>query len=1497
MFEYLMPFLMMPSYKGTLLHQSCLTAVDYQIRYGQQQNVPWGISESGFYTFDAAQNYQYYAFGVPRLGFKRGLGEDLVITPYASLMALTIRPQAVLDNLDALENWNMLGLYGLYEALDFTEGHLPLGQKAAIVCSYMAHHQGMIMLALSNHLCQDKMIGRFQAEPALRSVELLLQEQIPRQAPMQDPHADEEMFMTRPTPEPIMTEPWLVPTQTPSPLVHYLSNGRFRSLITNNGSGTCDWNDIALTRWRPDAVQDDWGCWLYVQDLDNGTLWSATPQPTGKPSDSLQVEFHPHMATFHHRQHGISLQTDIVVAPEDDVEIRRYSLTNSSDQPRRLRLTTYGEVVLAPRATDLRHPAFAKLFVESEYLPASNALLFRRRPRAHDEEALFLAHMLLTEAGMPQTEAYESDRAKFIGRLHTPCAPQALLDGTWLTGTTGATLDPIMALGQEIKLAPHTTVQIAVITLAAHSRPEALDLITTYHAWHRLDRTFQAARNQAEQTLRQLNLTSEGLAQALQLLSLMIYPQAVRRAETAVLAANRKGQPALWAFGISGDYPILLAYIEEASQTDLLTQLLTTHAYWRQRGLMIDLVILNEQETNYGQDMQRIIHRLIQRSDGDHWLNQRGGIFVLRRDQMSDADYTLLQTAARVVLNSAAGKLADQLAALWSDRPTPLPALVATREPEAQTISDPLPRPTDLQFDNGWGGFSADGREYIIYLEPGQSTPAPWINVIANEEFGFLASESGGGYTWALNSGENRLTTWRNDPVSDEPAEAIYIRDEETAEFWSPTPQPAPAATPYLIRHGAGYTTYQHHSHGLKQHLHLWAAPDDPVKVVQLRLENSEPRPRRFTVTFYAEWVLGHDRDQMKPFIVPEYEETAGFGLLATNYYNVEFSQRVSFMATSKRPHGLTADRREFLGPGGRLRNPAALARVGLQAHVTAGLDPCAVMQVHVDLAPGATEEIYFLLGQGTNREETLSLLQKYSDADQIASAWQSVQDTWQDILGAVQVDTPDAAMNLLLNQWLLYQALACRVWGRSALYQSSGAYGYRDQLQDVMALLHTRPDLARAHILRSARHQFEAGDVLHWWHPPSGRGVRTRITDDLAWLPFVTAHYVNSTGDMAVLEESAPFLQAEPLKPDEEERYGHYQSTDKAYSLYEHCCRVLDKATTQGPHKLPLMGAGDWNDGMNRVGIEGQGESIWLGWFLYSALTAFALLCQERDDETRAREYQKQAAAYQQALEADGWDGNWYRRAYYDDGTPLGSSENEECQIDAIAQSWAVLSGAGRAERVQTAMQSVREKLIREQDRLLLLFTPPFDQTGKDPGYIKGYLPGIRENGGQYTHAALWTIWALAEMGEGETAESLYRLINPIYRADSKLKAERYCVEPYVIAADVYGVPPHVGRGGWTWYTGSSGWMYRLGLERILGLTKTAAGLRLDPRINTAWPGFKLTYRHQGITYEIDVDNSAGVSQGVKWIKLNGENLPQKLIPWQSEGDVHHVQVMMGKR
>ena len=1507
MFEYLMPNLLTRNYQGTLLDETDHAVVQRQIAYARQKGVPWGISESGYYRFDAQMHYQYRGFGVPGLGRRRGLGEDLVIAPYASLLALPVSPRDVIQNVNRLIEVGMLGHYGLYEAVDYTPSRLPLGQERAIVRSYMAHHQGMIVTALTNYLQDQAIVRCFHADSRTQSVELLLQEQIPHQVPVEET-PEETVGVQRPERERVELAPWRVPTDAPMPQAHFLSNGRYGVLITSAGGGYSSYTpgeeserEIALTRWRADTTLDEWGTWIYMQDRESGDLWSAGYQPTGVQPEEQEVLFSTHKAEFRRRDNDISLRMEVTVPPNDDLEMRRITLTNRSDRPRRLLLTSYGEVVLAPQATDRHHPAFNKLFIESEYLPDVNALLFRRRPRSAEEAPLYLAHLLTVEPRIEFSGAHESDRARFLGRGRSARDPAALRDENWLSGTTGATLDPIMALGQEIELEPHGTAQLAYVTLVAESREDALALARRYRAWPRINRAFDQARSQSETELRQLDLGTSDAKHIQELLSVLLYPHAALRAAPERLAANRRGQTGLWPYAISGDYPILLARIGSQEGIPLVHELLRAHAYWRHRQIKIDLVILNQKDVGYTQELSGQLNQLITQMDSDAWLNRRGGIFLVRAEQLDEEAQVLLETAARAVLDGDKGSLADQLGGLRR-RPRRLPPFVPTGIEGKREPTPPLPRPDNLQFDNGLGGFSADGREYVVYLEPGQWTPAPWINVIANPDLGFLVSEAGSGYTWAGNSGENRLTPWGNDPVSDPPGEAIYLRDEETAEVWSPTPLPAGEGAPYLIRHGAGYSIFEHHSHGLKQRLRLFAAPDAPVKVVHLRLENTWERHRRITATFYAEWVLGTHRDAEQQYIVPEYDaETTA--LLARNAYNEEFGQRVALVVASQEPHGLTADRTEFLGREGSLRHPAALNRIGLDSRVEPGLDPCAAVQIHIELTPGEEKEFFFLLGQGENRDHALQLVQQYRDAEQVEAAWEAATGFWDELLGTVTVETPEPALDLLLNRWLLYQALSCRLWARSALYQSSGAFGFRDQLQDVLSLLHAAPELAREHILRAARHQFEAGDVLHWWHPPSGRGVhpeqsrgvRTRITDDLLWLPFVTAHYVATTGDEAILTEKVPFVKGAPLEPEEKERYGHYETTAQEYTLYEHCRRALQKGTTAGPHSLPLIGSGDWNDGLNRVGVEGEGESVWLGWFLYAALTRFAPLCQQMGDDEQAEAYRERARDLRESLEASAWDGNWYRRAYYDDGTPLGSSETRECQIASIAQSWAVLSGAGDRERAAQAMEAVSERLVRQDDRLMLLFTPPFDETPRDPGYIKGYPPGIRENGGQYTHAALWAVWAYTELGQGDRAGELLRLLNPIYHSDTLEKMMRYQVEPYVVAADVYSVAPHVGRGGWTWYTGSAGWMVRLGLEAILGLCRRGKALQINPCIPKSWPGYEVTYRDGETVYQIRVENPDGVNRGVKQATLDGETLSEGEIPLLGDGREHEVHVLMG--
>ncbi len=1098
--------------------------------------------------------------------------------------------------------------------------------------------------------------------------------------------------------------------------------------------------------------------------------------------------------------------------------------------------------------------------------------------------------MVLPDGGM-RPAGYETARDRFLGRSAAPFAPRRLADGERGTGGTAeATLDPIMSLSSTVELPPLRSISLAYVLVAAESRQAAVAVAGSYQSVDHLEWTLELARRQTESELANLRLASPDLPVAQRLLSLLLYPHHTLRAPPGVLGRNQLGQSSLWKYAVSGDLPILLVRIREAEDSPLLQTLLRMHRYWRQCGVRIDLVILNEQPSVYGAEADSRIARAIAQAGAEGWMHQPGGVFVIRADQIAEADQVLLATAARAVLDESAGALAEQVARV-PDEPAGLPPLVPTL---AESVPpEPLERPDGLLFDNGVGGFTPDGREYVIHLAPGQSTPAPWVNVIANPRCGCVVSESGGGYSWAENSGENRLTPWRNDPVLDEPGEALYLRDEETAAVWSPTPLPAPGPGSYQIRHGAGYTTFHHRSHGLDQHLRVFVPREDPVKILQLRLTNRLDRPRRITATYYVEWVLDTARDGSEMFVIPEFDSDCQC-LLARNPWKDDFADRVAFVAASHDLHGLTGDRSEFLGRGGGYAHPAGLRAVGLTSAVRAGLDPCAAVQLHVDLGPGASKDIHFVIGQGVGRDEALDLARTYRDRGRVQAAWTDVCQQWDEILGAVNVHTPDPALDVMLNRWLLYQTLASRIWGRTGYYQSGGAFGFRDQLQDVMAVLHTRPAICRAHILEAARRQFEDGDVLHWWHPPSGVGVRTRCSDDLLWLPFVTAHYIAATGDEAVLSEPVPFLSGEPLRPDEVQRYARFTPTECTATLYEHCVAAIERGRTAGPHGLPLFGAGDWNDGMNRVGIQGRGESVWLGWFLHATLMRFAPISERRGDGDRAERFLSHAEKLRQALEASAWDGAWYRRGFYDDGRPLGSAQSAECRIDSLAQSWAVLSGAADPQRATMAMDAVRRHLIREADGLILLLAPPFGGTDADPGYIKAYPPGVRENGGQYTHAAIWVLWALAELGEADLAVRLFQRLLPIRHALTPDAAALYRVEPYVLAADVYAVPPHSGRGGWTWYTGAAGWAYRFGLEVILGIRPEPGGWRVDPRIPKTWPGFEVTLRDRTTTYRIRVENPHSVNGGVESVALDGKTLLDSVLPRLHDGGSHDVVVRM---
>lgn len=1486
MFEYLMPPLFLPSGRDTLLGESEVTSVEYQRRYAKQRGVPWGISESAFGLTDAEGNYQYRAFGVPGLGIRRGLTEDLVIAPYASALALCVLPAASVENLQALEKLGAVTTYGFWEALDFTPGRVLATERFLPVKTYMAHHQGMIIAAISNVLHGDILVDRVLREKSFQVIDLLLQERVPWELPIEKGRIDETWEHHQ---EHSMLEipgPWVPSSQSSVPQLHVLGNGRLSAIVSESGGGGLSWQGNALTRWLPDPTRDCHGYWIYVQDVERGELWSVGRQPTGKISTDHKTLFHQHMVETFRRDHEIAIRMETIIAAFDDTEIRRLTVLNEGNSERTIVITTYAEVVLAPPLEDERHPAFSKLFVGATYLSAQNGLLLERRPRRPEDSPPVLLHQLVTDDPEIQIVNFESDRARFVGRNGNLKSPQGLHEG--FSRTTGWTLDPIMTLQVRLTLKPGETKQFSLLTSVGSSRGQVVQLAGTYSG-STVERAFRDAALETARKIAHREIKSDHLAEMQVLSSLLLQPSPVLR---SVVADNPFGQPDLWRFGISGDLPILLVIIEDAETSDLLDTLIRAQRIWHDNGLRSDIVILRTGMAGYEEPLREHILSILRDTHAEGFLGRNGGIHLLSSDQMDLPTRNGLEATAHIVLSGEIASLPQKLDRVL-DRQTP-PQIFEPTLPALYESLAPPKIPNNLAFNNGYGGFDVATGEYVISLEAGQHTPAPWCNILANDGFGTIVNEAGLGFTWATNSGEHRLTPWSNDPVTNTPGEVIYLRDEVSAQMWTVTPAPCGHEEACQIHHGKGYTIWTQNSRMLEQELMIFVPVDASVKIARLRLKNRSNHERRITVTYYAECILGALGSTSKPHVTTRFD-LASRSVVATNNWNPEFKARATFLSSSHSPHSVSGNRHDFLGREGEPASPIALDQWDLGGNFTPGGDACAAYQVHVNIPAEATSEVIFVLGEVTDQCELRDTVETWSDPVRVAEAFDELTNFWKSKLGAVQVTTPDPAFDLMVNQWLPYQNLSSRIMARAGFYQAGGAYGYRDQLQDMLALLHIDPQRVRNHILFAARSQFQEGDALHWWHPPEGRGVRTRCSDDYLWLVYVAARYVEATGDISIFEVEIPFLHAPELEAEENDRYARFDPGEIA-TLFDHCARALDRMMHTGRHGLPLIGAGDWNDGMDRVGNEGRGESIWLAWFQISTVRLFRPLALKRGNKDDADRWLHHTTKLQAAMDKHAWDGDWFRRAFDDEGKPLGSKTNDECQIDSIAQSWSVLSGVPIKEQYKTAMASAAKYLIQDDDRLIQLLDPPFHNTERDPGYIKAYPPGIRENGGQYTHAAAWLGLGFAKLNDGNMAWRIFDIINPIRRVANKEQANHYLCEPYVLPGDVSG-GSRTGRGGWSWYTGAAGWAWQLAIEGILGVTLRNTTVHLDPSIPLDWGEATIDLQNKRGRISIKIKDPEHVGSGITRIEVDGKRIKGKAVRFPGKGKSRNAVVFLGKK
>ena len=1488
MFEYFMPHLILKVFDNTVFDNTLNNVLKEQISFGKKNKIPYGISESAYYRFDKQLNYQYRAFGVPSLGLRPDLYKFLVVSPYSSFISMSYNFKKFINNIKKLNDVNASDKCGFYDAIDYMFSEGKEYKKPNVIKTYMCHHKGMSLVSLNNYFNGDIMKNRFHNNPVMKSAEILLEE------------VKELGVIVKDRPKRLISNELIdvdANQQIPRvigkgkykyPILHVLSNDNFQCVLSSTGSGFNKYNDVMVNNWSSDPTDDNYGTFIYVKDIISGKYFSITYAPTFIKPEFYEVVFSIDKVEYRRVEGKLDCKMEVTISPEYNAEIRRATITNlNSKKIVKLEVVSFVEIVL-DKYRDLKaHPAFRKLFIETEFDRNTRTVIAARRSKTPSEKRILHGTTCLVESDSNKMFLHETNRLIFIGRGRTLRNPAGVENTFNSLGGSGEVVDPCVSIKVPIEIQPNQSITVSYISAVSHDKQELLNIMRRLRSTYAVKDVFNKALFDSKVEMQYLSLNYEKINKIQDLVTSILYN--VKDVNNNKSELNILRQENLWKFSISGDYPIFLVKIKDVSEIETVRDAVIVVEYLRKNQINIDLVIINEKQVGYNTDLSNYIYDIISNVKVFESSAEQTNIYLINKDDLTNEEIILFDTIAKVELSGNDRLLGEKYSynnlnsILKDDKDISL-------EKDIKYDNEPL-EPLKLDLFNGIGGFNKKTSEYVIELKNWQMTPLPWINVIANEKFGCICTEAGLGYTFNINSRENKITNWSNDPILNPLPEIIYFKDKDTNKIFTTMTTPIRENDHFRIIHGYGYTKYQRNSHGLSQEIKVHVHTKLRFKYVVVSLRNTTDHKRNINSYYYNDLVLGVNKEESSQFVVTDYDNDNNL-LEAKNTYSNCFNNETAYLYSQLKIESYTCDKNDFIEGGQNFLVPKSLKRDKLSKLSGPNLNPCFAIQNEIELKPYESIEYVYILGQESNKEDIISNIKTYGSFKEEKKEFIKLNEFWNKEIKQIQVKTPDMKFNYLVNGWFLYQTMSCRLFARTAFYQSGGAFGFRDQLQDSISFLNHNPDITKTVIRKATKHQFIEGDVMHWWHEHLNSGVRTKISDDLLWLPYAVAKYIKITNDYEILDIEEPYIEWDQLGPDEHERYGVPNISSLSESIYEHCKKAITRSLKVGQHNLPLMGTGDWNDGMNMIGPKGKGESVWLAFFLYDVISKFKVLATYKNDEKFIDVIDATKKRIELAIKNDAWDGEWFLRAYFDDGSKLGSKDNLECKIDAISQSWSVISNATTLDKGAKAMDSVLRYLVDENEKMLLLLYPPFHRNKPNPGYIQGYLRGIRENGGQYTHGAIWTVIALAMLKDNDNAYRIYEYLNPLSHTNDISNLNKYKLEPYVMAADVYYNKVQKGRGGWSFYTGSAGWMYQVGLEWILGFKKQGDKLHIEPCIKTDWEEFSIEYNYKNTTYNISVKKHENNNSKDKIIFVDGVKIEDNCIDLVDDKKTHEVLV-----